>query len=456
MVRQMNSSPNINYPTIPEFIVVHLGAPNEDAKNITIPFAEYIKNVGSSEIYPTWPLDAIKANLLAQISFALNRVYNEWYKSRGYDFDITNSPIYDQAFIEDREIFDTISKVTDEIFNDYITKGNQIQPLFAQYCDGKNTTCNGLSQWGTVTEANKGKNPKEILQYYYGNDINLVYDAPISANLESYIGFPLGLGSAGNQIRTLKAELNRIGSNYPAIPKITDDSVFFNIETENAVKKFQEIFNLPITGIVDKATWYKIKYIYSSVKRLSELYSEGITIEEAELKYPDKLQKGDTGEEIRVIHYYLKVIAFFYPEVPDLEVNGIFDENTETMVKAFQKKYGLEETGVVEQVTYGKLQEAYKNIIENIPPEYVSHINEFYPGYFLTKGITNNDDVRRLQLLLYKICIKTKSIPGVRVTGNFDDLTEKSVMKIQDMRNLEINGAVGPVTWYEIIQLSNE
>lgn len=287
----MNSSPNINYPTIPEFIVVHLGAPNEDAKNITIPFAEYIKNVGSSEIYPTWPLDAIKANLLAQISFALNRVYNEWYKSRGYDFDITNSPIYDQAFIEDREIFDTISKVTDEIFNDYITKGNQIQPLFAQYCDGKNTTCNGLSQWGTVTEANKGKNPKEILQYYYGNDINLVYDAPISANLESYIGFPLGLGSAGNQIRTLKAELNRIGSNYPAIPKITDDSVFFNIETENAVKKFQEIFNLPITGIVDKATWYKIKYIYSSVKRLSELYSEGITIEEAELKYPDKYKK---------------------------------------------------------------------------------------------------------------------------------------------------------------------
>ena len=232
----------IRSPIIPTDIVVHLGAPDEAAKNITVPFQEYIKNVASGEIYPNWPLDSLKSNILAQISFALNRIYNEWYRSKGYDFDITSSPIYDQSFGENRQFFERTSQVVDDLFNDYIVKNEQVQPLFAQYCDGRVTTCEGLSQWGTVSLANQGKSPIEILRYYYGDDIKLIYNAPVEANIMTYPGFPVELGTAGDFVRMIKIQLNRISENYPAIPKITDDNAYFNVETENSVRKFQEIF----------------------------------------------------------------------------------------------------------------------------------------------------------------------------------------------------------------------
>lgn len=282
----------IDTPTIPTDITVHLGAPNEAAKNITIPFIEYIKNVASNEIYPTWPTDAIKANILAILSFTLNRIYNEWYPSQGYDFDITNSPIYDQAFQENGQFFETISLIVDDIFNTYIVRDNQVQPLFARYCAEE---CEGMSQWGSVSLAQQGKSPLEILKYYYGDDIRLVFNAPVEANIMSYPGFPLKLGSAGEFVRIIKKQLNRIGQNYPQIPAITDENQFFTLETENAVKVFQNIFNLEENGIVDKATWYKIKYIYNAVKEISDLYSEGISIEEAQLLFNKTLEKGQSG-----------------------------------------------------------------------------------------------------------------------------------------------------------------
>ena len=158
----------INSPIIPTYITVHLGNPDDNARNITVPFIEYIKNVASGEIYPNWPIDAIKSNILAQISFALNRIYNEWYPSKGYDFDITNSPSYDQSFSENRQFFETVSLVVDDFFNDYLVRNGQVQPLFARYCDGRISTCDGLSQWGSVTLANQGKSPLEILRFYYG------------------------------------------------------------------------------------------------------------------------------------------------------------------------------------------------------------------------------------------------------------------------------------------------
>ena len=209
-------------PTVPKEITVHLGAPDSAAKNITVSFPEYIKNVASNEIYPSWPTDAIKANVLAQISYALNRVYNEWYPSQGYNFDITSTPAYDQTFKEDSQFFETISQIVDDIFNNYIVKENQVQPLFATYCDGVNTTCEGLSQWGSVNLAKQGLSPTEILKKYYGNNIEIVYNAPVTPNIPSYPGFPFRLGSAGNYIRQLKIQLNRISNNYPAIPKIEE------------------------------------------------------------------------------------------------------------------------------------------------------------------------------------------------------------------------------------------
>ena len=246
----MKINQTIDYPMIPTEIVVHLGNPDEAARNISVPFIDYIKNVASSEIYPTWPESAIEANILAQISFALNRVYNEWYPSRGYTFDITSSPSYDQAYVEDREIFDTISKKVDDIFNNYIYREGQIQPLHAIYCDGRVTTCNGLSQWGSVSLARNGKNPLEILRYYYGNDVNVFRNAQVGESITEYDGVPLKIGDTGNAVRLIQVELNRISNNYPAIPKISKTNGVFGAYTENAVKKFQEVFNLNVTGVV--------------------------------------------------------------------------------------------------------------------------------------------------------------------------------------------------------------
>lgn len=442
----------INYPVIPTEIVVHLGAPNEAAKNITVPFQEYIKNVASNEIYPNWPTDAVKANILAQISFALNRVYNEWYRSQGYNFDITNNPKYDQAFSENSQFFESIVKIVDDIFNNYIVKDNQIQPLFAVYCDGKNVTCDGLSQWGSVELAKQNKSPLEILKYYYGDNIKIVYNAPVEENIMSYPGFPVKIGSAGNFVKTLKLQLNRISQNYPAIPKITDESIYFTVEMESAVEKFQEVFDLDVTGVVDKSTWYKIKYLYNAVKKISDLYSEGISIDEAQLVFQRQLQLGDKGYYIRTLNYLLNVISYFDSNIPFLNLSGeVFNDNTKQVVMAFQEQYNIDATGIVDANTWKAIIEAYEQTLKTIPKEYFSYVDEFYPGYFLTKGMSGAD-VLRLQNFLYIICENTHEIPGVRVSGVYDNLTEQSVLYIQKKYGIKETGVTGPAVWYRIVE----
>ena len=445
----------IRVPIIPEEIIVHLGEPDAAARNITVPFAEYIKNVATGEIYPNWPIDAIKANILAQISFALNRVYNEWYPSKGYNFDITNSPKYDQSFVENRQFFETISQLVDDLFNDYLVKDEQVQPLFAMYCDGRVTTCNGLSQWGTVSLANQGKSPIEILRNYYGN-VSIIFNAPVEENVRTYPGFPLEVGTAGDFVRMINMQLNRIGQNYPAIPVILNDSPYFTIETENAIKKFQEIFGLDVTGIVDKSTWYKIKYIYNAVKKISDLYSEGISIDEATLLFNRVLQLGDEGQYIRTLNYLVNVISYFDPSIPYLNLSGSkFTKDTETVIKAIQNKYGLTSNGIVNANTWRVIREVYRQTIRNIPSEYYTVLNEFYPGRFLSRGMTG-DDIINLQRFLYIICKNNNSIPGVVVNGVFDNLTEQSVKAIQRKYNLEETGIVSPTVWYRIVELSKE
>ena len=443
----------IDSPIIPTYITVHLGTPDEDVRNITVPFSEYIKNVASGEIYPNWPLDAIKANVLAQISFALNRIYNEWYPSKGYNFDITNSSSYDQSFSENRQFFETVSLVVDDFFNDYLVRNGQVQPLFARYCDGRISSCDGLSQWGSVTLANQGKGPLEILKYYYGN-VNVIYNAPVSDNTPSFPGFNVELGTAGDFVRKINLQLNRIGQNYPAIPVILNDSPYFTVETENAVKKFQEIFNLKVTGIVDKSTWYKIKYIYNAVKKISDLYSEGINIDEASLLFNKELKLGDTGSYIRTLNYLLNVVSYFDPEIEFLDLKGEeFINATEEVVKSFQKKYNLNNNGVVDRETWRVLRSIYRQTIRDLPSEYYTVLNEFYPGRFLSFGMSG-DDIINLQKFLYVICKNTGSIPGVVVNGVFDRLTENSVKSIQRRYNLEVTGIVSPSVWYRIVELS--
>ncbi len=199
----------IRYPVVPNTITVHLGKPDDNAKNVTVSFTDYISNVASSEIYPTWPVESLKANIYAIISFTMNRIYNEWYRSKGYNFDITNSPIYDQAFVYNRSTYENINNIVEEIFNNYVVKGNSIDPYFTRYCDGRNTTCNGLSQWGSVSLANQGKSALEILRYYYGNDINIRYDAEVGDTI-GYPGYVVRLGSAGNPVLAIQRDLRRI------------------------------------------------------------------------------------------------------------------------------------------------------------------------------------------------------------------------------------------------------
>ena len=191
-------------PTIPSTVTVHLGAPNQNAPNVTVPFIDYIKNVASSEIYPTWPENAIRANIYAQLSFVLNRIYTEYYRSRGYDFDITNSTAYDQYFVNGRAIFDNISRIADDIFNSYVARGEGIEPYFTQYCNGTTVTCDGLSQWGTVSLAEEGYLPYQILQYYYGDDVRVVQNVPVADQPASYPGVPLESGSIGNDVKNIQ------------------------------------------------------------------------------------------------------------------------------------------------------------------------------------------------------------------------------------------------------------
>ena len=321
-------------PIIPQTVTVHLGAPNEQAENVTVSFTEYIKNVASNEIYPNWPEAALRANILAQITFALNRIYTEYYPSRGYDFDITNNTLYDQAFRPDGEIFGNISEIVDEIFNNYIVRNGSIVPLYAQFCDGVYVQCSGLSQWGSVRLAEQGMNAFQILQYYFGDNIRLVLDAAVGDNTPSYPGIPLRRGSFGDDVLTIKRELNRIALNYPALPRITSLTGVYDFDTERTVTAFQQIFNLEPDGVVGKATWYKIKQIYAAVKRLSDIAGEGLEISEVERKYTRSLRLGDSGVDVEALQYYLAFLGYFFPELPPIPITGYFGEMTRTAATA--------------------------------------------------------------------------------------------------------------------------
>lgn len=439
-------------PIVPEFITVHLGKPSAAARNVRVPFSQYIKNVASSEIYPTWPESALRANIYAEITFALNRVYTEHYRSRGYDFDITNSTQFDQYYVEGRDIFENISRVVDDIFNDYVVKQGQIQPYFTQYCAQK---CDGLSQWGTVTLANQGYTPYRILQYYYGNDIDIVRNAPIKTNTPTYPGTPLRLGSGGEEVVEIQRQLNRIAVNYPSIPKITASTGYFEQTTQTAVKQFQKIFNLVQDGIVGKDTWYKIKQIYNGIKGLSELYSEGITISEIERKYERLLKLGTRGPSVRILQYYLQFLSYFNLKLPYVSMDGIFGQETYDAVLTFQSLYGLEVDGIVGKNTWDMIQDAYIGVLNSLPDEYRSYSSLLYPGYIITTGASGKV-VEQLQTFLKTIADNNSAVPQVTVDGYYGEQTKNAVLAIQKLQGLEQNGQVGVLTWNAIVNLYNQ
>lgn len=348
-------------PYIPQRITVHLGAPSSSSANVTVSFADYVKNVASSEIYPTWDPSALRANILAIVSFALNRVYTEFYRSRGYDFDITNSTAFDQAFVNGRNYFENVSDLVDELFNDYLRRPGFVEPLAAKFCNGTTVTCEGLSQWGSQNLAQQGYTSDQILRNYYGN-VETVFNAPIRGITSSYPGTPLRRGSSGPNVVVLQVALNRISQNYPAIPKVPAIDGIFGSRTEAAVRAFQQIFGLTADGIVGPATWYEIVRLYTAVTNLSELRSQGQQFYAINWAAPGALQVGETGEKVRQLQYMLSVLDTYIPEIPPISIDGIYGPTTRAAVLAAQRRFGLPETGNVDSATWDEIYDQYSGI----------------------------------------------------------------------------------------------
>ena len=439
----------VRSPVIPETVTVHLGRPESDARNVTVPFADYIKNVASSEIYPTWPESALLANIYAQISFALNRIYTEYYPSRGYDFDITNSTSIDQSFVYGRDIFENVSRLVDEVFNSYIRRRGTVQPLFALYCDGIEVQCGGLSQWGSAELARAGLTALEILQYYYGDDVEIVSDVPVEGLGESYPGTPLWPESFGDDVYLTQVRLNRISKNYPGIPKISKVDGFYSAETAEAVEAFQRQFGLSPDGIVGRATWYAIARIYAAVKRLSDVNAEGVPPEDAALLFDDRLSEGLRGNEVRELQYLLRFVAQFDEAVRPVEIDGIYGPETRAAVADFQRDAGLPVTGAVDRETGRLLYRRYVIYRDSLPEDYFPVQTKPYPGAPLRLG-SRGEDVRLLQIWLNRLAEVGSVLPRLTEDGIYGEKTAEAVRAWQRIAGLDPTGVTASYTWDSI------
>ena len=436
---------------IPKNITVHLGKPAASARNVTVSFRDYIANVASSEVYPTWPEQALRANIHCQISLALNRIYTEWYPSKGYTFNITNSTSYDQYYVHGRTVFDVMVRITDDIFNTYLRKRGTVNPYYSEYCDGKSVTCPGLKQWGTVTLANNGRSALQILRYYYGSDIEIVRTSNIQSIPQSYPGSPLRQGDSGTTVFTLQRQLNRITKDYPFLGKLTVDGVFGS-RMAATVRAFQKQFNLTADGVVGRQTWYKISYIYVSVKDLAELTSEGET---SNGTLSDGtwggtvLRTGSTGSAVEQLQFWLNTLAQYNSAIPSVTVDGVFGSGTAAAVRAFQRKYGLTVDGVVGRTTWTEVYDQFRSIqSDNGTPN-------AYPGTALREG-SSGQNVRLVQFWLKIARTVYTSLANVTVDGKFGAGTAAAVQRFQRYFGLTADGVVGRTTWQKLYEVYND
>lgn len=399
----------------------------------------------------TWPEQALRANIHCQISLALNRIYTEWYPSKGYSFNITNSTSYDQYYVHGRTVFDVMVKLTDDIFNTYIRKTGTVNPYYSEYCDGKSVTCPGLKQWGTVTLANQGRNALQILQYYYGSDTEIVRTNNIQSIPQSYPGSPIRQGDSGTAVFTLQRQLNRITKDYPFLGLLTVDGVFGS-QMASTVRAFQRQFNLTADGVVGRQTWYKISYIYVSVKDLAELTSEGET---ASGTLSDgtwggtALRTGSTGSAVEQVQFWLNTLAQYDSAIPSVTVDGVYGSGTTAAVRAFQQKYGLDVDGVVGQETWTELYDEFRSIqSDNGTPN-------AYPGTALRQG-SSGQNVRLVQFWLKIARTVYSSLNNVTVDGVFGSSTAAAVRVFQSYFGLTSDGVVGRNTWNKLYEVYND
>ena len=436
---------------VPDYITVHLGRPTVWAQNVTETFANYIKNVCSSEIYPTWPESAIRANIYCQVSLALNRIFTEWYPSRGYDFDITNSTQFDQYYVKGRNIYTNISRLVDELFDNYIRRENFVEPLFSSYCNGTTATCSGLSQWGSENLAARGFTPYQILTYYYGNNI-VIDQAPQAAGaIASWPGYALRRGDRGENVRIIQRQLLRIRRNYPLIPDLGTADGVFGARTEEAVRVFQRIFNLAQDGVVGKATWYKISYIYVAVTQIAELTSEGITQTPTipATRPTSVLRRGSSGSDVRLAQFLLNLASAFYGGNSPIAVDGSFGPATEAAVREFQANRSIAVDGVIGGVTWGNLLNVYYSVQNTITGS-----NPAYPGTPLRMG-SSGSSVQLVQRYLNVIASFYSGITPVSIDGRFGPATAASVRQFQSLFGITADGVVGPVTWNRLVSVYN-
>ena len=430
---------------IPTHITVHLGRPNESARNVTVSFRDYIANVASSEVYPTWPEQALRANIHCQISLALNRIYTEWYPSRGYNFNITGSPGYDQAYVHGRTVFDVMVRLTDDIFSTFIRKTGTVNPYFSEYCDGKTVSCPGLKQWGTVTLAEQGRSALSILRYYYGNDVEVIRTSNIASIPESYPGSPVRRGDRGPSVFTLQRQLNRITKDYPFFGTLTPDGIFGEQMAET-VKRFQRQFSLTADGVVGRQTWYKISYIYVSVKDLAELTSEGETssgVLSDGTWGGTVLRTGSRGGAVEQLQFWLNTISQYVASIPSVSVDGSFGSRTAAAVRAFQRRYGLAVDGVVGEATWNAIYAQFFSIqSDNGTPN-------AYPGTALRQG-DEGQNVRLVQFWLKIARTVYAALNNPTVDGQFGAATKRAVEAFQRYFGLTADGVVGRTTWNKL------
>lgn len=446
-------------PVVPEIITVHIGTPSASGQNIRVPFIDYVKNVTCSEILPTWPTNAIIANIHVIVTFALNRIYTEWYRSRGYNFDITNSTQYDQYFVPNREIFANISELVDGLFNTYVRRAGFRNPFFTSFCNGTSSTCDGLSQWGTVDLAEQGMSPIEILRYYYVPDIALSV-APYG-QIESYPGTALELGSSGDAVQTIQLYLNRIRQNYPLIPIISNPNGTFDAETQQAVKVFQKVFNLTQDGVVGRSTWNQIHRIYVAVVKLAELDSEGEKIGLNPTPPNITIKQGNRGADVLHAQYLLSYISNFYDNISDPGMDSEFGPVTTQSVREFQREVGLPADGIIGPTTWVKLYEVYKRLraededfVDENRPTTPPAGSPAYPGYLLKQG-QRGSNVLTLQKLLNNARSVYPNIPHISEDNIFGPGTYNAVRIFQQATGLAVDGIVGQQTWNRLVSIGS-
>lgn len=406
-------------PYVPQRITVHLGPPSSNAENVTVSFVDYVKNVASSEIYPTWDESALRANILAIVSFALNRVYTEFYRSRGYDFDITSSTAYDQYFVKGRSYFENVAQIVDELFNDYLRRPSFVEPLAAKFCNGTTVTCEGLSQWGSQNLAQQGFNSTQILRNYYG-DVEIVRNAPIRGISSSCPATPLRAGSTGPNVIIVQTSINRIAQNYPAIPKIPTIDGIYGSRTETSVRSFQQIFGLTPDGVVGCQTWYALVRLYTAVTSLSELRSLGQQFYNINWSPPNGLNVGDTGDKVRLLQYMLSVLSAHISTIPPLAVDGIYGQDTKAAVLAAQRRFNLPETGSVGAQTWDAIYDQYSGIeTANFRSA------ETFPAQ--NAGRTNNG--RNTQRTNYARTTTLTQFPGRNLSSGSQDPVKQEVVR---------------------------